>query len=208
MDFTLDLNPLSDDKNEIIEDCLPNMEEEEGDTAVYSSYIEAAEKSISKKIIFAEKNFTVWDESNIKRLQEADINQVSYVLSISKFAACLLLRHCEWNVTKVLEAWIDNEERVRNAVGLLKQLQRYVDTKIDEGPFKCLTFRCPEPSCGAAVDGDMVHELASESSKKSTINFCSGLMLKTIRRLSGVLLLLVEAHGPVDCETTSMDKKE
>ncbi|KAJ1397059.1 E3 ubiquitin-protein ligase [Sesbania bispinosa] len=76
MDFTLDLNPLSDDKNEIIEDCLPNMEEEEGDTAVYSSYIEAAEKSISKRSYLRRKNFTVWDESNIKRLQEVDINQV------------------------------------------------------------------------------------------------------------------------------------
>ncbi|KAJ1376409.1 IBR domain [Sesbania bispinosa] len=181
MDFTVDLNPLSDDKNEIIEDYLPNMEEE-GDTAVYSSYIEAAEKSISTKTIITEKNFTVLEESNIKRLQEADINQISYVLSISKFSACLLLHHCEWSVTKVFEAWIDNEERVRNTVGLLKQPQirstgcghpfcmicwmRYVDTKIDEGPYKCLTLRCPEPSCGAAVDGGMVHELASESSEK------------------------------------------
>ncbi|KAJ1378141.1 Zinc finger, CCHC-type [Sesbania bispinosa] len=199
MGVTVDLNPFSDDKNEIIEDCLPNTEEE-GDTSVYSSYIEAAEKSISTKTIFAEKNFTVLDESNIKRLQEADINQVSYVLCISKFSACLLLRHCEWSVTKVLETWIDNEERVRNAVGFLKQPQirsagcghpfcmicwmRYMDTKIDEGPYKCLTLRCPEPSCGAAVDGNMVHELTSESSKKSFCWRCGE-----------------EAHRPVDCET-------
>ncbi|KAJ1422078.1 Zinc finger, RING-type [Sesbania bispinosa] len=203
MDSTLDLNPFSDDKHEIIEDFLPNMEED-GDTAVYNSYIEAAENSISTKTIFGEAHFTILGESDIKQLQEADINQVSTVLLISKFVACLLLHHYEWSVNKVIEAWIDNEERVRNAVGLLKQPQvnfssseifmcgicfetlcgdkirsaecghpfcmicwmRYVDTKIDEGPYKCLTLRCPEPFCGAAVDGDMVHKLASESSIK------------------------------------------
>ncbi|KAJ1405970.1 Zinc finger, CCHC-type [Sesbania bispinosa] len=61
---------------------------------------------------------------------------------------------------------------------------RYVDTKINEGPYKCLTLRCPEPFCGAAVDGDMVHKLASESSMKSFCWRCGE-----------------EAHRPVDCET-------
>ncbi|KAJ1422082.1 Zinc finger, RING-type [Sesbania bispinosa] len=208
MDSTLDLNPFSDDKHEIIEDFLPNMEED-GDTAVYNSYIEAAENSISTKTIFGEAHFTILGESDIKQLQEADINQVSTVLLISKFVACLLLHHYEWSVNKVIEAWIDNEERVRNAVGLLKQPQvnfssseifmcgicfetlcgdkirlaecghpfcmicwmRYVDTKIDEGPYKCLTLRCPEPFCDAAMDGDMVHKLASESSMKRYDHF-------------------------------------
>ncbi|KAJ1422080.1 Zinc finger, RING-type [Sesbania bispinosa] len=242
MDSTLDLNPFSDEKHEIIEDFLPNMEED-GDTAVYNTYIEAAENSISTKTIFGEAHFTILGESDIKQLQEADINQVSTVLLISKFVACLLLHHYEWSVNKVIEAWIDNKERVRNVVGLLKQPQvnfssseifmcgicfetlcgdkirsaecghpfcmicwmRYVDTKIDEGPYKCLTLRCPEPFCGAVVDGDMVHKLASESSMKRYDHFLFRSYVENNKKIKWCPAPACgcgeEAHRPVDCET-------
>ncbi|KAJ1422077.1 Zinc finger, RING/FYVE/PHD-type [Sesbania bispinosa] len=180
MDSTVDLNLFSDDNHEIIEDYLPNMEEK-GETTVCSSYIETTKNLISIKTISMEKHFTVLDEFDIKRLQEADINQVSNVLVISRFVACLLLRHwllkqpqVNFSSSEIFMCGICFEtlygDKIRS-VGCGHPFSmicwmRYVDTKIDEGPYKCLTLKCPKPSCGAAVDGDMVHKLASESSKK------------------------------------------
>ncbi|KAJ0465446.1 putative IBR domain, E3 ubiquitin ligase RBR family, TRIAD supradomain-containing protein [Helianthus annuus] len=41
----------------------------------------------------------------------------------------------------------------------------YVCTAVEDGP-GCLTLRCPEPSCEAAVGPDMVRLLASENERK------------------------------------------
>jgi len=40
---------------------------------------------------------------------------------------------------------------------------RYVDTNIDN--HNCFELRCPQPSCNAAVDEDMIHRLACKSRK-------------------------------------------
>ncbi|XP_077212008.1 putative E3 ubiquitin-protein ligase ARI8 isoform X2 [Tasmannia lanceolata] len=41
----------------------------------------------------------------------------------------------------------------------------YISTSINDGP-GCLMLRCPDPSCVAAVDQDMIHMLASEEIKE------------------------------------------
>ncbi|XP_004505713.1 probable E3 ubiquitin-protein ligase ARI7 [Cicer arietinum] len=41
--------------------------------------------------------------------------------------------------------------------------KQYVDTNIDDK--NCFNLRCPKPNCDAAVDEDMIHQLASESRK-------------------------------------------
>lgn len=46
----------------------------------------------------------------------------------------------------------------------------YVCTSIDDGP-GCLTLRCPEPSCAAAVGPDMVNVLAPDNKKKRYARF-------------------------------------
>ncbi|MFS7926429.1 putative IBR domain, Zinc finger, RING/FYVE/PHD-type, E3 ubiquitin ligase RBR family [Helianthus anomalus] len=48
----------------------------------------------------------------------------------------------------------------------------YVCTAIEDGP-GCLTLRCPEPSCEAAVGPDMVRLLASENERKR-VKWCPG----------------------------------
>ncbi|MFS8007237.1 putative transcription factor C2H2 family [Helianthus anomalus] len=62
----------------------------------------------------------------------------------------------------------------------------YVCTAVEDGP-GCLTLRCPEPSCEAAVGPDMVRLLASEKERKRYDFLCLGLMSRVIRGLSGVL---------------------
>ncbi|KAK7312215.1 hypothetical protein VNO77_35923 [Canavalia gladiata] len=120
MDSTLELEPFSDHDVAITDDDasdLPSLGDED-------DYIEGEENSTNKTIF---QNYTVLSEPEVKRLQDTDIDEVSCVLSISRDGAILLLNHYEWSVIKVHEAWFDDEERVRKAVGLLKQ-QPHVGT--------------------------------------------------------------------------------
>ena len=68
-----------------------------------------------------EQNFTILKESDIQQRQEDDITRVATVLSISRVAASILLRHYNWSVSKVHDAWFADEDRVRKTVGLLEK---------------------------------------------------------------------------------------
>ncbi|CDP04163.1 unnamed protein product [Coffea canephora] len=65
-------------------------------------------------------NYTVLTEADICQRQEENITQISTVLSISRIAASILLRHYNWSVSKVNDEWFADEERVRRVVGLLE----------------------------------------------------------------------------------------
>ncbi|XP_027355496.1 probable E3 ubiquitin-protein ligase ARI7 [Abrus precatorius] len=109
-----DLDPFSDDEVASFEDDasdLPSIDEDD-------NYLEEVENPSEVE----QKNYAVLSESDVKRLQDLDINEVSCVLSIPRVSACLLLIHYEWSVMNVHEAWFNDEERVRKAVGLLKQV--------------------------------------------------------------------------------------
>ncbi|GMN27634.1 hypothetical protein TIFTF001_041059 [Ficus carica] len=69
-----------------------------------------------------ENNYIVLKDSDIQQRQDDDITRVSTVLSISQDASGILLRHFNWSVSKVHEAWFADEERVRKMVGLLEEL--------------------------------------------------------------------------------------
>ncbi|PNX97239.1 putative E3 ubiquitin-protein ligase ARI7-like protein [Trifolium pratense] len=153
-----------------------------------------------------DNHFSVLTESDIKLLQNNDINHISSILSISKATSSLLLSHYNWNITQVMESWFDNQQKVQKITGLssnqsqIQQLgfpissqihtcdicfetfskddiksswcghpfcidcwNQYIDTNIDDR--NCFELRCPQPSCNAAVDEDMIYQLASESRK-------------------------------------------
>lgn len=65
-------------------------------------------------------NYTVLSEADIRQRQEENITQISVVLSISRVAASILLRHYHWSVSKVNDEWFADEEKVRRLVGLLE----------------------------------------------------------------------------------------
>ncbi|KAG6575354.1 putative E3 ubiquitin-protein ligase ARI8, partial [Cucurbita argyrosperma subsp. sororia] len=67
-----------------------------------------------------EQNYTILNESDIRQRQEDDITRISSVLSISRVASIVLLRHFNWSVTKVHDEWFADETRVRKQVGLLE----------------------------------------------------------------------------------------
>lgn len=68
-----------------------------------------------------QQNYSIMSESEIRRRQEDDIMKISTVLSISKVEAAILLRHYNWSVSKVNDEWFADEEKVREAVGLLER---------------------------------------------------------------------------------------
>ncbi|KAK9997871.1 hypothetical protein SO802_017474 [Lithocarpus litseifolius] len=68
-----------------------------------------------------QQSFTILSEADIHQRQEDDIMRISTVLSISKFAASILLRYYNWSVSKVHDEWFADEEKVRGSVGLLEK---------------------------------------------------------------------------------------
>ncbi|THU50575.1 hypothetical protein C4D60_Mb06t21690 [Musa balbisiana] len=68
------------------------------------------------------QNYTILSEADIRQRQEEDITQICAILSVSRSAACSLLCHYKWNVSKVQDEWFANEENVCKVVGLLHNL--------------------------------------------------------------------------------------
>ncbi|KAJ6792963.1 putative E3 ubiquitin-protein ligase ARI8 isoform X1 [Iris pallida] len=149
-----------------------------------------------------QQNYSILRDVDVRQRQEGDINRVSTVLSIPRDAACILLRHFNWSVSKVHDEWFADEGKVRRVVGLLEKpvvisnarevtcgicfdnypremmssaacghqfcgvcWRGYIGTSISDGP-GCLTLRCPDPSCGAAVGEDMISVLAIPEDKE------------------------------------------
>ncbi|XP_062099424.1 probable E3 ubiquitin-protein ligase ARI8 [Humulus lupulus] len=65
-------------------------------------------------------NYVILNEAEIRQRQEDDILRVSTALSESRAAAIVLLRHFNWNLSKLFDHWFDDEDQVRNVVGLYR----------------------------------------------------------------------------------------
>ena len=65
-----------------------------------------------------DQNYTVLKQSDLRERQENTIAEVATILSVSEAAATVLLRHYNWSVSKVHEAWFADEDRVRKNLGL------------------------------------------------------------------------------------------
>ncbi|VFQ70591.1 unnamed protein product [Cuscuta campestris] len=68
----------------------------------------------------SQTNYTILNEADIHQRQEESITKIATVLSISKVAAGILLRHYNWSVSKVHDEWFADEAKVRRTVGLLE----------------------------------------------------------------------------------------
>ncbi|PIN21624.1 putative E3 ubiquitin ligase [Handroanthus impetiginosus] len=75
------------------------------------------------------QNYTILNENDIRQCQDEDITKISVVLSISRDAAAILLRHYNWSVSKVNDEWFADEEKVRRSVGLLENVIPLPDGK-------------------------------------------------------------------------------
>ncbi|KAH7422122.1 hypothetical protein KP509_13G091700 [Ceratopteris richardii] len=90
--------------------------------------------------VYIEKQlpFTVLTEKAIEERQQAAIESVTSVLSISKAHAGILLRNCEWCVSRVNDDWFSDEAGVRDRVGLLERpMKQSLSLQEDMKEMKC-----------------------------------------------------------------------
>ncbi|XP_010470422.1 PREDICTED: probable E3 ubiquitin-protein ligase ARI8 isoform X1 [Camelina sativa] len=239
------------------------------DDADYEFVEDAADDSDDLIFRRRQQNYSVLSEADICKLQEDDISRISTVLSISRNSSAILLRHYNWCVSRVHDEWFADEEKVRDAVGLLEKpvvdfptdgeldcgicfetflsdkfhaaacghpfcescWEGYITTAINDGP-GCLTLRCPDPSCRAAVGQDMINLLAPDKDRQKytsyfvrsyvednrktkwcpapgcdyAVNFVVGSGNYDVNCLccySFCWNCAEEAHRPVDCDTVS-----
>ncbi|KAG5530865.1 hypothetical protein RHGRI_025726 [Rhododendron griersonianum] len=87
----------------------------------------------------------------------------------------------------------------------------YMSTSINGGP-GCLTLRCPEPSCSAAIGQDMIDRLVSEEDKEKYARYLVRSYIEDNPKNKwcpgpgceyAVEFVVEEAHRPVDCGTVA-----
>ncbi|PRQ32288.1 putative aminoacyltransferase, E1 ubiquitin-activating enzyme [Rosa chinensis] len=106
----------------------------------------------------SKNSFKVLNESDLKEHQEDDITSVAAVLSLSRAASTLVLLHHNWNLDSVKEAWFDNEDKVREAVGLLPASRlMVVESWNKSGEVKCRICleACPSEKMKSAGCGHL-----------------------------------------------------
>ncbi|KAK1270886.1 putative E3 ubiquitin-protein ligase ARI7 [Acorus gramineus] len=109
-------------------------EEEEDDDGDYCFGDHESDDSEDITSHRQQQNYTILGEVDICQRQDDDISMVSTVLSISRVAASILLRHYNWSVSKVHDAWFADEESVRRTVGLL---EKPVNRPLNAGELTC-----------------------------------------------------------------------
>ncbi|AES70963.2 probable E3 ubiquitin-protein ligase ARI8 [Medicago truncatula] len=112
MHYSNDVESLHDD------DYSDDYDDDNNNNDAADDYVDGADDSDAK---ITEINFSILNESDIREQQEDDISSVAAVLSIPPVAASILLRHYNWNVSNVNEAWFADEDGVRRKVGLLEK---------------------------------------------------------------------------------------
>ncbi|XP_074283882.1 putative E3 ubiquitin-protein ligase ARI5 [Silene latifolia] len=68
--------------------------------------------------ISSKRRYIVLNVSDIKHRQSEQLSYVSFLFSVTKYEASVLLRHYKWNTTRLVDQWVHNEESVRNETGL------------------------------------------------------------------------------------------
>ena len=65
-----------------------------------------------------EVEFSVLGPADIQAEQDRQIDEVAAILGLPPEAAAILLRYAKWNKERLIEQYMDNEERVLDAAGL------------------------------------------------------------------------------------------
>nr|XP_034570064.1 probable E3 ubiquitin-protein ligase ARI10 [Setaria viridis] len=163
------------------------LEEEE----TMAEGLQAASAAVAKKL------YAVLTEDAILDRQQKAAADVAEVLSIPSSFAVVLLRHFKWRTSRVKEEWFSDERRVRDAVGMpadsvpvpmaltpgktrsaacsshfycVSCWHGYIHAAVGDGP-RCLSLRCPDPACSAAVVQDLVDAVTLAEDKDRYARF-------------------------------------
>ncbi|KAL8094532.1 hypothetical protein AgCh_036168 [Apium graveolens] len=167
------------------------------------------------------ETYRVLNQEDIQRNQEHEILKVSSALSVSKYAAAIMLHRYAWNVKALLDAWADDEDGAREYVGLPNKpafgLEESGESSICGMCFKNCVFDKRVNMLGSD-EGKMKYKeflIRSYVEDDKNIEWCpapncecailylgGGSYDVTCRCLSSFCWnCLEEAHSPVDCES-------
>ncbi|XP_068330529.1 probable E3 ubiquitin-protein ligase ARI8 isoform X2 [Pyrus communis] len=65
--------------------------------------------------------YTILKQADISQRQLHEITEVCSILCVSRATAIILLRHCNWNTSKLFDKWFEEEDEVRKRLGLFKK---------------------------------------------------------------------------------------
>ncbi|KAB2619918.1 exocyst complex component SEC3A [Pyrus ussuriensis x Pyrus communis] len=68
-------------------------------------------------------HYTILKQADISQRQLHEITEVCSILCVSRAAAIILLRHCNWNTSKLFDKWFEEEDEVRKRLGLFKKTE-------------------------------------------------------------------------------------
>ncbi|KAK3031096.1 hypothetical protein RJ639_036836 [Escallonia herrerae] len=109
-----------DSDGDIYDSGYAEAADSDNDDAEDHTFIDKDTDSADVDAARHERSYTVLEEKDIRQRIHNDTEGVSTLLSVSKAAASLLLGRYNWSVNGVQEAWFNDEEGVRKAVGLLE----------------------------------------------------------------------------------------
>ncbi|CAN6363655.1 unnamed protein product [Urochloa humidicola] len=136
--------------------------------------ISDAEEDTTTKVAVVKKPYVILTEEEVRSQQEEDTAKVAEVLSISPPFAAFLLRRYKWMPTNLQDDWFsDDRRRPASAAGGRRSAacgthfycdacwRGYVGAAVGDGAARCLSLRCPDPACPAAVSGDLLAAVAT-----------------------------------------------
>ncbi|KAJ4837687.1 hypothetical protein Tsubulata_013497, partial [Turnera subulata] len=209
--------PICLKKRNIIMDYYNNSSDEEGesyfsDNENTNSYqekedddgeVDGVENSLQESE--EDKDFYMMRQNNYKFLKEEDIRQrmedgikeLSTTLCLSKSEASILLRHYNWSVSNVHDAWFADESGVREKVGLLENPATPASNKVED-----------THSCGICFDEFPWDKLSSASCGHLYCHPCWSSYVKTSIDNDGLGCLKLRCPEPSCVVAVSQDMLE
>ncbi|KAF5190147.1 Bifunctional nuclease [Thalictrum thalictroides] len=122
------------------ETALDNDSDDEGGYAFIDNDSDDSDNTTSHYQL----NYTILSDDDIQQRQEEDITRISIVLSLSRVSASILLRHYNWCVSKVHDAWFADEEKVRKIVVEVKSGSDAFMIKMRDGKYMRCIHNSPQ----------------------------------------------------------------
>ncbi|TQD77927.1 hypothetical protein C1H46_036529 [Malus baccata] len=61
--------------------------------------------------------YTILKQADTSQRQLRDITEICSTLFVSRAAAIILLRRCDWNASKLFDKWFEEEDEARKRLG-------------------------------------------------------------------------------------------
>ncbi|TQD98444.1 hypothetical protein C1H46_015899 [Malus baccata] len=92
------------------------------DNIKFAEYLNGFMREYQSTLLQPKLRYTVLKEADIREHQLQCMTEVCSKLCVSRSSAIILLRHCNWNVSMLFDKWFEEEDDVRNKLGLFRKV--------------------------------------------------------------------------------------